>query len=110
MKCLYLGTCHGYTQQRGRTGGLQDCYCPHLFKIGTKVEAIQESVADPSNLIHSMKKRPVLHICDDPCTLVEYERAHYPADSMLCLGDRKGGLFQHVNSALFVLLNEMFLL
>ena len=45
---------------------------------------------DPSNIVHSLKKRPILHILDDPCTLSEFERIHYPADSDVCLGERKG--------------------
>ena len=54
------------------------------------MESVQESVSDPSNIIHSMKKRPVLHVCDDPCTLVEYELVHYPEDSDICFSGRKG--------------------
>ena len=54
------------------------------------MEVIQESVADPSNIIHSFKKRPILHICDDACTLSAYEIAHYPEESLRCLGDRRG--------------------
>ena len=87
---LFQGTCHGYMQERGRTGGMQDCHCPHLFKIGTKVQALQESVMDPSNIVHSLKKRPILHVLDDPCTLAMFEEIHYPVDSGVCLGDRKG--------------------
>ena len=86
----YLGPCHGYLQQRGRTGGWQDCHCPHLFKLCSKMESIQESVADPSDIMHSFKKRPICLVCDDACTLVEYELAHYPDDSERCLGTRKG--------------------
>lgn len=54
------------------------------------MEAVQESVSDPSNIIHSLKFRPVLHICDDACTLAEYEILHYPEESQACLSDRKG--------------------
>ena len=54
------------------------------------MQAVQESVSDPSNIIHSMKKRPILHICDDACTLAEYELVHYPEDSEVCFSDRKG--------------------
>ena len=85
-----IGPCHGYLQERGRTGGWQDCFCPHLFKICSKMETVQESVSDPSNIIHSMKTRPILHICDDACTLAEYELVHYPESSELCFGGRKG--------------------
>ena len=87
---LIAGSCHGYTIERGRTGGWQDGHCPHLFKIASKMETVQESVSDPSNIIHSMKSRPILHICDDPCTLVEYEAVHYPEDSATCFSGRKG--------------------
>ena len=77
-------------QEQGRTGGWQDCFCPHLFKLASKMEVIQESVSDPSDIIHSMKKRPILIVCDDACTLADFECAHYPEDSARCLGDRKG--------------------
>ena len=90
-KLIYVaGSCHGYMQQQGRTGGWQDCHCPHLFKLCSKMETIQESVADPSNILHSFKKRPICVVCDDACTLAEYEMLHYPEDSERCLGDRKG--------------------
>ena len=66
-------------------------HCSHLFKVGSKIQACQESVSDPSDLIHSLKvgvyiyliyyyvkvklifqKIPVLMICDDPCTYVSH--------------------------------------
>ena len=65
-----VGPCHTYVQQRGRTGGWMDAWCIHDFKIGAKMESIQESVSDISDIIHSMKKFPVLHILDDPCHFV----------------------------------------
>ena len=33
----------------------QDMHCPHLFKLATKLQACQESVSDPSDLVHSLK-------------------------------------------------------
>ena len=47
--CLYCtvltlrltGPCHAYVQQRGRTGGWTDVWCPHETKIGAKLEALQ---------------------------------------------------------------------
>ena len=36
---------------------LQDMHCPHLFKLGAKLQACQESVSDPSDLVHSLKVR-----------------------------------------------------
>ena len=33
----------------------QDMHCPHLFKLGAKLQACQESVSDPSDLVHSLK-------------------------------------------------------
>ena len=51
---LFIGPCHTYIQQRGKTAGFQDCHCPHRFKICTKMQAAQETVSDPSNIIHSM--------------------------------------------------------
>ena len=36
------------------------------------MHAIQESVSDPSDVLNSMKKYPVCHVCDDSCTFVRY--------------------------------------
>ena len=58
-------------QVPSRTGGFHDLWCPHETKVGTVMQTLQESVADPCDLTHSMKKLPKLHICDDPCTLGE---------------------------------------
>ena len=92
MTFFTKGICHNYMYERGRTGGFQDMYCSHLFKvlityldtfencdisqqnlivltvkilyvymqdfffqISTKLQACQESVSDPSDLIHTMK-------------------------------------------------------
>ena len=68
--CFLLGPCHTYIQQRGRTGGFQDLWCPHDTKIGSKIEPAQESSSDVDNLVRTMKKFPTLHFCDDPCHLV----------------------------------------
>ena len=38
------GACHAYTIKRGRTGGFTDVFCDHLFKVGSKVQSLQESV------------------------------------------------------------------
>ena len=38
------GACHSYTIKRGRTGGFTDVFCDHLFKVGSKVQSLQESV------------------------------------------------------------------
>ena len=54
------GICHGYHYQRGQTGGWQDVWCEHLFKIGSKLQACQETVSDPADLLLSMKKLPIL--------------------------------------------------
>ena len=92
MYLIYIpiGPCHSYIQTRDRTGVWQDCHCPHRFKIASKMQSVQESVSDPSNIIHSLVKRPILHICDGACTSVEFEFVHYPKESELCFGDRKG--------------------
>ena len=71
-KVLLSGPCHQYVHQRGRTGGWQDLWCPHETKIGAKMEALQESVSDVSDIIHSLKKLPTLHVLDDPCHFVRY--------------------------------------
>ena len=57
-----LGPCHQYVQQRKRTGGWTDVWCPHNIKVASKMEARQETVSNPSDVVHSMKKLPVLHI------------------------------------------------
>ena len=61
------GPCHSYVQQRNRTGGWTDVWCPHNTKIGSKMETMQETVSDVSDVIHCMKKLPTLHILDDAC-------------------------------------------
>ena len=33
----------------------QDMHCSHLFKVGAKLQACQESVSDPSDLVHALK-------------------------------------------------------
>ena len=45
-------------------------YCEHLTKVASKFMPVQESVSDPSDIIHSLKKMPVVHLMDDPCTFV----------------------------------------
>ena len=67
---IFQGPCHSYTHERDQTGGFTDMYCEHLTKVGSKLMAVQESVSDPSDIIHSMKKMPVVHILDDSCTFV----------------------------------------
>ena len=57
---------------RGQTVGWTDVHCEHLFKIGSKLHAVQESVSDPSDILHSMRKYPVCHVCDDSCTYIRY--------------------------------------
>ena len=63
------GVCHAYVQVQGRTAGFQDLWCQHETKIGSVMQTLQESVTDPSDLVHSMKKLPKVHLCDDSCTL-----------------------------------------
>ena len=71
-KIFPSGPCHNYVPNRGRTGGWMDAWCPHDMKVGAKLEAMQESVSDISDIIHSMVKFPKLHCLDDPCTFVRY--------------------------------------
>ena len=56
------GICHGYSYKRGQTGGWQDVWCEHLFKVGSKMQACQESVSDPADVLMSLKKLPILGI------------------------------------------------
>lgn len=70
MRCAGEGVCHQYKQVQGHTGGWQDLWCIHCTKIGAKMETMQESVSDSLDLIQSLVKVPILHICDDACTLV----------------------------------------
>ena len=67
---LSYGTIFAYVQQRGRTGGWMDAWCPHNTKVGAKLETMQESVSDISDIIHCLEKMPKLHILDDPCHYV----------------------------------------
>ena len=63
MICFLLGgqgICHGYHYNRGQTGGWTDVYCEHLFRVGSKMQACQESVSDPADVLFSMTKWPVL--------------------------------------------------
>ena len=73
MKITFLGPCHTYIQQRKRTGGWTDVWCPHEVKVGSKLESLQESVSDVSDIIHSLKKMPTLHLLDDACHFVRYK-------------------------------------
>ena len=62
-KLLFLagqGVCHNYEYKRGQTGGWHDLWCEHLVKLGSKLQACQETVADPTDLLLCMKKFPVL--------------------------------------------------
>ena len=54
------GICHSYTYKRGRTGGWQDLWCEHECKVGLKLQACQESVSDPADLLLSLRKLPPL--------------------------------------------------
>ena len=56
------GICHSYTYKRGRTGGWQDLWCEHNCKVASKLQACQESVSDPADLLLSLKKLPPLGI------------------------------------------------
>ena len=64
------GPCHTYVQQRGRTAGWTDAWCPHETKVGSKIMPVQESAADSSNILHSLEWLPTLHLCDDACHVV----------------------------------------
>ena len=70
LYCAGQGPCHTYTQNRGRTGGWTDMWCQHEMKIASKLETMQESVSDVSDILHTMKKIPPVHVLDDPCHLV----------------------------------------
>ena len=56
------GICHSYTYKRGRTGGWQDLWCEHNCKVASKLQACQESVSDPADLLLSLKKPAPLGI------------------------------------------------
>ena len=103
-------------QLQKRTAGFQDMWCPHQTKVGSIMQTLKESVTDPCDLIHCMKKLPKLHICDDACTLgrgvggnepvsfvfrsnfllfiiffsVSHMFLRYPEESATTLGDRRG--------------------
>ena len=47
-------------------------WCPHDCKVGSKLETLQETVSYPSDVVHSLKKLPVLHIMDDACHFVRF--------------------------------------
>ena len=47
-----------------------DVWCDHDSKVGAKMETMQESVSDVSDIVHCMKKLPKLHVLDDACTFV----------------------------------------
>ena len=64
------GPCHNYVQERGRTGGWTDAWCQHDMKVASKIETMQETVSDVSDVVHSLKKFPVLLVMDDPCHYV----------------------------------------
>ena len=84
------GPCHKYIVKRGRTGGFTDVFCEHLFKIASKVQSLQESVSDPSDVVQSMKKMPKVHILDDSCNYVRYRIQKYPEQSAVAFGTLKG--------------------
>jgi len=88
------GVCHKYIYKRGRTGGWQDMYCSHLFKLGAKLQACQESVSDPSDLVFSLLKLPILMICDDPCTLVSHSLVKNPSVAEPAYGSNRRGCFE----------------
>lgn len=83
--------CHQYTISQKRTGGWQDAWCEHHFKIGAMVMSRQEGVSNSVDLIQSMKRMPVLLNNDDPCTHVSHLFLTKPEIASVAFGDRKGG-------------------
>ena len=70
-------------------------WCPHETKVGAKMEALQESVSDVSDILHSLRKLPPLHVLDDPCHLVSHSFLKYPLESQLTLNDKRRGCFEN---------------
>ena len=54
------------------------------------MQACQESVSDPTDLLFSMKKLPILAICDDPCTLIQHIGHRFPTEAKLAYGETQG--------------------
>ena len=84
------GVCHGYHYQRNRTGGWHDLWCQHEVKVGSKMQACQETVSDPADLLLSMKKLPVLAVCDDACTLVQHIGHREGTIAWMAYGETQG--------------------
>ena len=58
------------------------------------METMQESVSDISDIVHSMKKFPKLHVLDDACTFVSNSFIRYPLESQVSLGSERRGCFE----------------
>ena len=88
-------------------------WCPHNTKVGSKMETMQETVSDVSDVLHCMKKLPTVHILDDAChfTRLKVRQSHhciimiiwlicshsfikYPEESRLSLGSERRGCFE----------------
>lgn len=54
------------------------------------MQSCQESVSDPADLLFSLKKLPILAICDDACTLVQHIGHRFPVEAKIAYGDTKG--------------------
>ena len=54
------------------------------------MQACQETVSDPADLLFSLKKLPVLAVCDDPCTLVQHIGHRDDQIAMLAYGETLG--------------------
>ena len=59
----FQGPCHSYVHKRGQTAGWTDVFCQHCFKVGSKILPVQETVAASYNILNSLKKIPIGHVC-----------------------------------------------
>ena len=56
------------------------------------MQSCQESVSDPADLLFSLKRLPILAVCDDACTLVQHIEHRFPVESKIAYGETKGAL------------------
>ena len=47
-------------------------------------------MSDPTDILFSLKKLPILTICDDSCTLLQHVEHRFPTEAKLAFGETKG--------------------
>ena len=87
---IFQGSCHNYTHKRGQTGGWTDVFCEHLTKVGSKMMAVQETVSDSYDIMHSLKKLPIVHMMDDSCAYVRHSFSRNKVLAELAFGKTHG--------------------